>query len=95
MGAAGVTGGIFVTMISMFQDPAIASREPAGTYPPFDRGNARDVWVKTSDGVTPIEGQVMVNSRVDSFSTRLFGDKNVENSNNLSYVFGPFTFNFL
>jgi len=44
-------------MTILKQDPCISTGEPAGTYPPFDVGNAMDIWVKKADG-TPVVGEV-------------------------------------
>lgn len=41
----------------MFQDPAISSEQPPGTYPPFDDGAQMDVFVKNDTGSILI-GQV-------------------------------------
>ena len=40
------------------QDPFVSIGEPAGTYPPYERGNTQAVWVTEADGVTPAEGKV-------------------------------------
>lgn len=46
------TDGIrFITLL----DPFIGIGETPGSYPPFDRGEALNVWVKESDAVTPAE----------------------------------------
>jgi len=48
------TKGIkFMTIL----DPIISTGEPAGTYPPFEEGNALDVWIKKADG-TPVDGRM-------------------------------------
>ena len=43
----------FVTIL----DPCISTGEPAGSYPPFDEGNALDIWVKNASG-QPLLGKV-------------------------------------
>lgn len=32
--------------------------DPPGSYPPFERGLEKDVYVKKADGITNIEGEV-------------------------------------
>lgn len=46
------------------QDPFISTGEPAGTYPPYERGNQLQVWITQSDGVTPALGKVSVEVKV-------------------------------
>ena len=46
-------GTKFLTIL----DPCISIGEPAGTYPPFDRGEESDVWTKEGDGVRNAESK--------------------------------------
>ena len=43
----------------LLQDPCISIGEPPGTYGPYERGMAADVWVKEDDGVTNAVGKVI------------------------------------
>jgi alpha-glucosidase (family GH31 glycosyl hydrolase) len=45
------------TRFIIILDPAIYYLATDGSYPPFDRGNQQDVWVKTPDGA-PAPGRV-------------------------------------
>lgn len=38
-------------------DPGVASREPRGTYPPYDRGISPNIFIKNSSYL-PLEGKV-------------------------------------
>lgn len=38
-------------------DPGISSREPAGSYPPYDEGLEMDIFVKNASNL-PMEGKV-------------------------------------
>jgi len=38
-------------------DPGVSSREPTGTYPPYDDGFKKGLFIKNSSGL-PLEGQV-------------------------------------
>jgi alpha-glucosidase (family GH31 glycosyl hydrolase) len=46
-------GHKFVTIL----DPGLSSGQQLGSYPPFEAGQAKDVWVKRADG-TPFMGDV-------------------------------------
>ena len=46
-------GHKFVTIL----DPGLSSGEPAGSYPPFERGEEKGVWVLGQDG-QPVRGNV-------------------------------------
>jgi lysosomal alpha-glucosidase len=39
-------------------DPGISSTQPAGTYPPYDDGLKRGIFINKSDSTEPIVGQV-------------------------------------
>uniref|UniRef100_A0A146LXI0 Lysosomal alpha-glucosidase n=2 Tax=Lygus hesperus TaxID=30085 RepID=A0A146LXI0_LYGHE len=39
-------------------DPGVSGSEPAGTYPPYDRGLKADVFIKDSSGKKPLIGKV-------------------------------------
>lgn len=39
-------------------DPCVTMDDPPGTYPPYDEGAAMNVFVTTSDGITPLPGKV-------------------------------------
>lgn len=43
-------------------DPGVASKEPRGTYPPYDEGVSQNIFIKNSSDL-PLEGRV---------STRVF-----------------------
>jgi len=47
-------GTRYVTIL----DPAIHTENAPGTYPPLDEGNRLNVWVRNSDGTTPLLGEV-------------------------------------
>lgn len=38
-------------------DPGVSSREPKGTYPPYDDGFKNGLFIKNESGL-PLEGQV-------------------------------------
>lgn len=38
-------------------DSGVASREPAGTYPPYDLGFEQEIFIKNSSRL-PLEGKV-------------------------------------
>lgn len=38
-------------------DPGVSSREPKGTYPPYDDGLKQGIFIKNATGL-PLEGQV-------------------------------------
>jgi len=38
-------------------DPGVSSREPKGTYPPYDDGFKKGLFIKNASGL-PLEGQV-------------------------------------
>lgn len=40
-------------------DPGVASREKPGTYPPYDNGINRDIFIKNSSNL-PLEGKVYI-----------------------------------
>lgn len=46
------------TRFVIILDPAIKMDDPPGSYLPFERGLAKDVYVKKADGITNIEGEV-------------------------------------
>ena len=45
----------------MFQDPGISNVQSPGSYPPYDRGNTADAWLKRPDCSTPVQGEVNQN----------------------------------
>ena len=40
-------------------DPGVASREPAGSYPPYDDGLEPNIFIKNASNL-PIEGKVSI-----------------------------------
>ncbi|KAK2141238.1 hypothetical protein LSH36_1136g01048 [Paralvinella palmiformis] len=46
------------TRFVIILDPAISNTPSPGEYPPLDRGNAENVWVRDYTGSNPQEGQV-------------------------------------
>lgn len=40
-------------------DPGVSSREPKGTYPPYDNGFKNGLFIKNESGL-PLEGQVYI-----------------------------------
>lgn len=46
-------------------DPGVSSREPQGTYPPYDDGLKKELFIKNASGL-PLEGQVCVISLLKS-----------------------------
>ena len=48
----------------MFQDPGISNVQPPGSYPPYDRGNTADAWLKRPDCSTPVQGEVNQNYKL-------------------------------
>lgn len=38
-------------------DPGVSSREPKGTYPPYNDGLENDIFIKNASDL-PLEGQV-------------------------------------
>lgn len=53
-------------------DPGISSDEPAGTYPPFDDGMKKDIFIKNSNGTGIIIGKVNEKHENSSISIQIF-----------------------
>ena len=45
-------------IILILQDPGISSEQSPGSYPPYDDGLKRNVFIKKTDGSGPIIGKV-------------------------------------
>ena len=46
-------------------DPGISSTQPAGSYPPYDEGLKRSIFIKKFNSTEPIIGKVKINLRLD------------------------------
>jgi len=47
-------GTRFITIL----DPFIETGEPAGAYPPYERGQQLDIWIKKADGTTNVLSKI-------------------------------------
>lgn len=54
-------------------DPGVSSREPKGTYPPYDDGLKKELFIKNASGL-PLEGQVCVISLLKSLFTFVYSN---------------------
>lgn len=55
-------------------DPGVSSREPKGTYPPYDDGLKKGLFIKNASGL-PLEGQVCF-TFVYNISNHIFYNNN-------------------
>lgn len=59
-------------------DPGVASKEPRGTYPPYDEGINPNIFIKNSSYL-PLEGKV---SRVSADNLKTFVVTSINNGKN-------------